>query len=66
MAGPEKIKGSELICRVLAADNDPRLVVGDPHAIYFGTELTDESITAGLDAHLGKTTFAQWLAINHK
>jgi uncharacterized protein YbjT (DUF2867 family) len=66
IAGPEKIKFPELIRRVLAADNDPRKVVGDEHARYFGTELTDTSITAGPDARLGPTTFAQWLAANHK
>jgi uncharacterized protein YbjT (DUF2867 family) len=66
IAGPEKIKFPELIRRVLAADNDPRKVVGDEHARYFGTELTDTSITAGPDARLGTTTFAQWLAVNHK
>src|SRR2546430_11053689 len=52
--------------RVLAADNDPRTVVADEHARYFGTELTDTSITAGPDARLGKTSFAEWLAHNHK
>jgi uncharacterized protein YbjT (DUF2867 family) len=61
IAGPEKIKFAELIRRVLAADNDPRTVVVDEHAHYFGTELTDTSITAGSDARLGKTTFAEWL-----
>jgi hypothetical protein len=65
IAGPEKIKFPDLIHAVLAADNDPRTVVGDEHARYFGTELTDTSITAGADAHLGTTTFAQWLAVNH-
>jgi uncharacterized protein YbjT (DUF2867 family) len=66
IAGPEKIKFPELIGAVLAADHDPRQVVGDEHARYFGTELTDTSITAGPHAHLGKTTFAAWLAHNHK
>jgi uncharacterized protein YbjT (DUF2867 family) len=66
IAGPEKIKFPDLIRRVLAADNDPRAVVADEHARYFGTALTDTSITAGSDAHLGKTTFADWLAHNHK
>lgn len=65
IAGPERIKFPELIRAVLAGDNDPRKVVGDEHARYFGTELTDTSITAGADAHLGKTTFAEWLAHNH-
>jgi uncharacterized protein YbjT (DUF2867 family) len=66
IAGPEKIKFPELIRALLAADHDPRRVVGDEHARYFGTELTDTSITAGPDAHLGQTTFAAWLAHHHK
>jgi uncharacterized protein YbjT (DUF2867 family) len=66
IAGPERIKFPELIRAVLAADNDPRQVVGDEHARYFGTELTDNSITPGADARLGKTSFAEWLAHNHK
>jgi uncharacterized protein YbjT (DUF2867 family) len=64
IAGPERIKFPDLIRAVLAADNDPRTVVGEQHARYFGTELTDASITAGPDAHLGATTFAAWLAGN--
>lgn len=66
IAGPEKISAADLIRDVLAADNDPRTVVGDDHARYFGTELTDASITAGPDARLGATTFGEWLAANHK
>jgi uncharacterized protein YbjT (DUF2867 family) len=66
VAGPEKIKCPELIRRVLAADNDPRQVVGDELARYCGAELTVDSITDGPVAHLGRTTFAQWLAVNHK
>lgn len=65
IAGPEKIEFPELIRQVLAADNDQRKVVGDEHARYFGTELTDSSITAGPDAHLGLTTFAEWLTRYH-
>jgi uncharacterized protein YbjT (DUF2867 family) len=66
IAGPAKIKFPELIRGVLAADSDPRKVVGEEHARYFGTELTDTSLTAGPDARLGKTSFAEWLAHNHK
>jgi uncharacterized protein YbjT (DUF2867 family) len=66
IAGPERIKFPDLIRAVLAADNDPRTVVGEQHARYFGTELTDASITAGPDAYLGTTTFAAWLAVNPK
>jgi uncharacterized protein YbjT (DUF2867 family) len=66
IGGPEKIKFPELIREVFAADKDPRQVVSDEHARYFGTELTDSSITAGPNARLGKVTFAEWLAANHK
>lgn len=66
IAGPEKIGFDDLIRDVLAADHDPRKVVGEEHARYFGTELTDASITAGPDAKLGGVTFARWLAVNYK
>jgi uncharacterized protein YbjT (DUF2867 family) len=66
IAGPERIRFPDLIRAVLAADNDPRNVEGEEHARYFGTELTDDSITAGPDARLGTTTFAAWLTHNHK
>jgi uncharacterized protein YbjT (DUF2867 family) len=62
IAGPDKIKFEVLIRDLLAAENDPRKVVADEHARYFGTELTDESITAGPDARLGAVTFGAWLA----
>lgn len=66
IAGPEPIPFPDLMRGVLRADDDPRTVVGDAHARYFGTELTDASITPGPDAHLGRTTFTTWLAANHK
>lgn len=65
IAGPAAVSFADLVRDVLTADNDPRTVVGDEHARYFGTELTDASITAGPDAHLGGTSFAEWLAVNH-
>jgi Na+/H+ antiporter 1 len=50
-----------LIREVLNADNDPRTVVGEPRARYFGTQLTDTSLTPGPDPRLGPTTFTEWL-----
>jgi uncharacterized protein YbjT (DUF2867 family) len=66
IAGPQRISFATLIRDVLAADGDPRTVVGDEHARYFGTELTDDSITAAPDARLGGIGFAEWLAANPK
>jgi len=62
IGGPEAIGLADLVRRVLAAQNDPRTVVGEPHARYFGAEITDSSLTPGPDARLGRTTFAEWLA----
>lgn len=64
IGGPEKIGLDELLRAVLAADGDPREVVGDPHAHYFGTEMTDTSLVPLGAARLGSIRFADWLA-NH-
>jgi uncharacterized protein YbjT (DUF2867 family) len=65
VAGPEKISMDEAARQFLRAKNDPRKVVADVHARYFGAELNDQSLTAtnGL-ARLGKMRFADWLRAN--
>jgi hypothetical protein len=66
IAGPAAIGFPNLIRDLLNADHDPRKVVGDPHARYFDTELTDTSLTPGQDARVGHTTFTEWLAVNNR
>ncbi len=61
VAGPEQIRFDTLIQRGLSARKDPRKVVADPHARYFGTELSERSLVAGSDARLGKIRFEDWL-----
>lgn len=61
IAGPEAFRFDELIRQRLSADNDPREVVADPEARYFGTELSERSIVPGDDAQLGETRFEDWL-----
>src|SRR4029077_11875134 len=51
----------ELIRLGLSARNDPREVIADPHARYFGTELSDRSIVPDGDAQLGETRFEDWI-----
>ncbi|MEV1023266.1 SDR family oxidoreductase [Streptomyces sp. NPDC050264] len=62
VAGPDTFQLDELIRRGLAAKNDPRTVVADPHATYFGTELRETTLLPGPDAHIAGTGFADWLA----
>ena len=62
IAGPEPIRMDESARRFLSATRDPRKVTTDVHALYFGTELNDKSLTPGDNARLGSTHFAKWLS----
>jgi hypothetical protein len=46
----------------LRANQDPRPVVGDAHARYFGAEINDQSLTAGDNPRLGSIRFEDWLS----
>jgi uncharacterized protein YbjT (DUF2867 family)/nitrite reductase/ring-hydroxylating ferredoxin subunit len=62
IAGPEQFRFDQLIRQRLSALNDPREVIADPHARYFGTELSERSLVPGDDAQLGETRFEDWLS----
>ncbi|MEW2118821.1 SDR family oxidoreductase [Streptomyces sp. NPDC005474] len=62
IAGPDLFQLDELLREVLAARNDPRTVVTDPHAPYSGSELRDTTLVPGPDTHPGETHFADWVA----
>jgi len=61
LEGPEQFRFDEFIRRGLSARKDPREVIADPHARYFGTELSENSLVPGNDAILGETRFEDWL-----
>jgi uncharacterized protein YbjT (DUF2867 family)/nitrite reductase/ring-hydroxylating ferredoxin subunit len=61
IGGPEPFYLDGLIQRVLGAWSDPREVVADWQARYFGTELNEESLVAGDEAELGEVRFDEWL-----
>jgi len=61
VAGPEQFRFDEFISRGLSVRKDPREVVADPHAPYFGTELSERSLVPGDGALLGETRFEEWL-----
>ncbi|MBO0724065.1 MAG: SDR family oxidoreductase [Blastocatellia bacterium] len=62
IGGPEKFRLYELVQRYLAARKDPREVVADPHARYYGVELSERALVPGDDARLGETRFEDWLS----
>lgn len=61
-AGPEVFHLDELLRDVLRARRDPRAVVTDPHAPYFGAELHERTLVPAGDARLAETRFDHWLA----
>jgi len=61
VGGPEHFYLDGIIQRVLGASNDPREVIADPHARYFGTELDERSLIPGEEAELGEIRFEDWL-----
>ena len=61
VAGPQQFRFDELIREGLAARNDRREVVVDPHARYFGAELGERSLIPGDSARLGEIRFDDWL-----
>jgi uncharacterized protein YbjT (DUF2867 family) len=62
VAGPEQWRLDELVRRGLEARNDPRRVIADPTARYFGAELGERTLLPGEDAVLAGTRFEDWLA----
>lgn len=61
IAGPEQFRFDQFIGQQLRARYDQRLVVPDPHAHYFGTELGERTLVPGPDARLGEIRFEEWL-----
>ena len=62
VGGPEQFHLDELVRQGLAAWKDPREVVGDPHARYYGIAVSDETLVPGSGARLGQTRFETWLS----
>jgi uncharacterized protein YbjT (DUF2867 family) len=61
VGGPEKFRLDELVRRGLAAWKDPREVVADPHARYYGIEVSERTLIPGNEARLSETRFETWL-----
>ncbi|GAB3157873.1 NAD(P)H-binding protein [Amycolatopsis stemonae] len=62
IAGPEVFGLDEWVRTVLAAREDPREVVTDARAPYFGAVPGAEDLLPGPGARLGETKLADWLA----
>lgn len=61
-AGPDEFRLDDLIRRELVARHDPRDVVADPLARYFGNTLTERELLPESGATLAPQHYAAWLA----
>lgn len=62
VGGPEQFRFDRLIRHFLGSQNDPREVVADPEALYFGAVLAERTLVPEDDALLGETRFDDWLS----
>ena len=61
IAGPERQPFNEIVARYLKAVGDPRKVVRDPEARYWGGKVDDRSLVPLGEARLGRIGLDEWL-----
>ncbi len=62
VAGPEQFRLDEIVRRYLTAREDPRSVIADPDARYYGAELGERTLVPETNATIGETRFEDWLS----
>lgn len=62
IAGPDRAPFNEIVGRYLAGMDDPRPVVADPDARYFGSRVEYDTLVPQGEARLGPTNLTEWLA----
>ena len=61
IAGPERAPFNDFVARYLKAVGDPRTVVSDPEARYYGGRVEERSLVPLGEARLGRIGLDQWL-----
>ena len=61
IAGPERAPFNEIVARYLKAVGDPREVVRDPGAGYWGGQVEERSLVPLGEARLGRIGLDEWL-----
>ncbi len=62
IGGPEQFRLDEIVRRYLAAREDPRSVIADPQARYYGAILGERTLVPESNASIGETKFEDWLS----
>ena len=66
IAGPDRAPFNEIVARYLKAVGDPRQVVRDPEARYFGGRVEEHSLVPLGEARLGRIGLDEWLRRSQK
>lgn len=61
-AGPEEFQLDELVRQLLGDDKDPREVITDPEARYYGALLKQDTLVPGDDVRQGEIRLDEWRA----
>jgi len=61
IAGPQRAPFNEIVARYLKAISDPRMVVSDSEALYFGGRVEEKSLVPMGEARLGRIDLDEWL-----
>jgi uncharacterized protein YbjT (DUF2867 family) len=61
VAGPERFRLCDIAAEVMTAYEDPRRIIPDWRALYFGAELQGHSLIPGDGARIGALRFEDWL-----
>ncbi|WP_338829443.1 SDR family oxidoreductase [Bradyrhizobium sp. 27S5] len=61
IAGPDRAPFNEIVARYLKAVCDPREVIRDPEALYWGGRVEQHSLVPLGEARLGRIDLSEWL-----
>jgi uncharacterized protein YbjT (DUF2867 family) len=64
IAGPERAPFHDIVARYLKALGDPRTVVSDPEARYWGGRVEERSLVPLGEARLGRIGLEEWLRLS--
>jgi len=64
IAGPDAMGIDAAVGEVLLARGDPRKVITDNNAKYYGLQVTERSLMPGKDARLAPTRLTEWLTVS--
>lgn len=62
VAGPDQFRLGRLVREDFRIRDDPRELVADPLARYFGTDLDEHELLPGPDATIAPTRLSEWIA----